>query len=383
MKTRSKVFSQGRRWLSLTLVTTGIAMIVGSIPDVLAQAPASWSMTGSMVTARYAFSGVQLTNGKVLVAGGIGTGGILNSAELYDPATGLWSATGSMRTGRAYYATALLPNGSVLVAGGCTNENCSTGTPTAEIYNPKKGLWQSAGRMSTLRYFFAATALPDGNILVEGGCNKGNCGTVAKTAELFNPTTRSWALTGSLKTGRDYHTATLLGDGRVLVAGGYTVQGASNSVEIYDSLTGTWLPAAGMNYGRALHSATGLSDGRAIVAGGLAGFLPSDLTEIYDPVTNMWSVTGNLNAKRAGQKAVLLPNGMPLVTGGYTYVRPSYFEVSSCELFDPVSGNWSFTEDMTDARDHHAIILLANGQVLVAGGISGSSILSSAEIYTP
>jgi N-acetylneuraminic acid mutarotase len=317
------------------------------------------------------------------VAGGIGTGGIVNSAELYDPTTGLWSATGSMRMGRAYFAAALLPNGNVLVAGGCTNSSCSAGTPTAEIYNPANGKWRSAGKMSTLRYFFAATPLPNGNILVEGGCNKGNCGTVAKTAELFNPTTRSWALTGSLKTGRDYHTATLLSNGKVLVTGGYTVQGASTSVEMYDPATATWSAMAGMTYGRALHSATALTDGRAVVAGGVVSYLPSDLSELYDPVTNKWSLTGNLITKRAGQTAVLLSSGNPMLMGGYTYVRPVYFEVSSCELFDPVSGTWSYTGDMTTARDDHATVLLGSGQVLVAGGISGSSILSSAEIYTP
>ena len=383
MKAHSNFSTRTRRWLRLAVLTTGVAIMVGSISAVLAQAAASWAAADSMGTPRYGFSGVQLTDGKVLVAGGIGTSGVLNTAELYDPVSGTWSATGNMRIARAYYALALLPNGSVLVAGGCTNESCSAGTPTAEIYNPKKGLWQSAGKMSTLRYFFAATALPDGNILVEGGCNKGNCGTVAKTAELFNPSTRTWALTGSLKTGRDYHTATLLGDGRVLVTGGYTVQGASNSVEIYDPVTATWSVAASMNYGRALHSATALSDGRAIVAGGLALYLPSDLSEIYDPAMNVWSITGSLNTKRAGQKAVLLPNGMALVTGGYSYLRPNYFEVSSCELFDAVNGSWSFTGEMADAREHHAIVLLANGQVLVAGGISNAVILSSAEVYTP
>ncbi len=382
MKTKSN-FSHGRRWLTVALSIAGITLLIGSISPALAQASSNWSATGSMATARYAFSGVQLTNGKVLIAGGIGTGGILNSAELYDPVTGLWSATGSMRMARAYYAATLLPNGSVLVAGGCTDASCSAGTPTAEIYNPKNGQWRSAGKMSTLRYFFAATSLPNGNILVEGGCNKGNCGTVSKTAELFNPSTRTWALTGSLQTGRDYHTATLLSSGKVLVSGGYTVQGASNSVEMYDPATSTWSPMAAMNYGRALHSASALADGRAIVAGGLVGYLPSDLTEVYDPATNNWSIAGNLNTKRAGQTAVLLPSGAAMVMGGYTYVRPSYFEISSCELFNPVSGSWTFTADMTAARDHHATVLFANGQVLVAGGISGSTILSSAEIYTP
>ena len=376
-------FSQGRRWPDLALLTAGMAVIIGSTSASLAQAPASWSATGSMATARYAFSGVQLTNGKVLVAGGIGTGGVLNSAELYDPATGLWSPTASMKMARAYQATALLPNGYVLVVGGCTTSTCSAGTPTAEIYNPKTGQWRGAGKMSTLRYFFAATPLLDGNILVEGGCNKGDCGTVAKTAELFNPRTRTWTPTGSLKTGRDYHTATLLSDGRVLVTGGYTVQGASNSVELYDPLSATWSSGPGMISARALHSASALPDGRAAVAGGLVGFLPSDLTEVYDPVLNNWSPTGNLTTKRAGQTALILATGQAMVIGGYSYVRPFYFEVSSCEVFDATTNTWTLTAEMTDARDEHVTVLLGNGQVLAAGGLSSSTILSSAEIYSP
>ncbi len=285
--------------------------------------------------------------------------------------------------GRAYQATALLPNGNVLVVGGCTTSTCSAGTPTAEIYNPKNGQWRGAGKMSTLRYFFAATPLLDGNILVEGGCNKGDCGTVAKTAELFNPRARTWTLTGSLKTGRDYHTATLLTDGRVLVTGGYTVQGASNSVEIYDPVGGTWVPGPGMISARALHSASALPDGRAVVAGGLVGFLPSDLTEVYDSVANSWSPAGKLTTKRAGQTALTLLTGRTMVTGGYTYVRPVYFEVPSCELFDATTNTWTLTGEMADARDHHVTLPLASGQVLAAGGISSSTILSSAEIYSP
>lgn len=138
--------------------------------------------------------------------------------------------------------------------------------------------------MSTLRYFFGATSLQDGNVLVEGGCSTGNCGSVTTSAELYNPRTRRWTLTGSVNTGRDYHTATMLSSGKVLVTGGYTVQGASNNVELYDPATGTWSTMAGMINGRALHSATALPDGRAVIAGGIAGFLPSDLTEVYDPL---------------------------------------------------------------------------------------------------
>ena len=103
-----------------------------------------------------------------------------SSAEVYDPVTGTWSATAD-EIGRAYYTTALLPDGKVLVTGGCTsNVGCSTATATAEIYDPATGKWRAGGKMSTLRYYFNATSLPNGKVLVEGGCNKVNCGSVTR-----------------------------------------------------------------------------------------------------------------------------------------------------------------------------------------------------------
>lgn len=360
----------------------GVIVVALSFSTSDAQTSGTWTSTGSMATARYAFSAVQLKNGKVLVGGGVSSTGVVGTSELYDPLTGIWAPTGNMRIARAYYTATLLRNGKVLVAGGCTNADCSAGTATAEIYDPITGVWRSAGKMSTLRYFFHATPLQDGNVLVEGGCNQGNCGTVTASAELFNPRTRQWTSTGSMHIGRDYHTATMLNDGKIMVTGGYTAQGTSNNVEMYDPVSGTWATMAAMIYGRALHSATALPDGRVVVAG--TGNLPSSVTEVYDPIANLWSAAGNLNITRSAPIAALLPTGQAMVAGGYSYTRPHYFNLASCELFDPTTNIWAFTGDMTDARYEQAIVVLANGRVLAAGGLSASTtILSSADIYTP
>ena len=370
-----------------TSAKLALLALIAVLPSLISKGETSgtWGSTGSMATARYAFSGVQLRNGKVLVAGGIGaTSTVLATAELYDPLTGAWTPTGSMKKARAYYTATLLPNGRVLVAGGCTSNNCSAATNTAEIYDPATGTWRAAGKMSALRYFFAATPLQNGSVLVEGGCNQGNCTTVTATAELYNPRTHQWTPTGSMHTARDYHTATLLASGGVLVTGGYTIQGASNSVEMYDPVSGTWSTMTGMLFGRALHSATALSDGRVIVAGGNVGYLPSNLTEVYNPVSNTWSPSGNLNTKRSQQSAILLRTGEPMVAGGYSYTRPYYFNVASCELYDAATNSWTLTADMTAARNSFALVLLSDGQVLGVGGLSqGSAILSSADLYTP
>lgn len=350
-----------------------------------AQNSGAWTSTGSMGTARYAFSGVQLRNGKVLVAGGIdSTPTVLATAELYDPLIGAWTPTGNLKKARAYYTATLLPNGTVLVAGGCANNNCSAATNTAEIYNPTTGTWRAAGKMSSIRYFFGATLLQNGNVLVEGGCNQGNCTTVTATGELYNTLTHQWTPTGSMHIARDYHTATMLASGDVLVTGGYGIQGASNSVEMYDPLTGAWSTMAGMTIGRALHSATVLPNGRVIVAGGNVGNLPSNSTELYDPVANTWSPGGNLNTKRSQQSPVLLNNGQAMVAGGYSFTRPHYFNLASCELYDAATNSWVLTGNMTTARDSFALVPLSTGLVLCAGGLSdGSVIVPSADLYTP
>jgi WD40 repeat protein len=227
------------------IALVGLMMALPSLTG-KTQPSGTWTSTGGMGAARYAFSGVQLRNGKVLIAGGIdGTLTVLATAELYDPLTGAWTPTGNMKKERAYYTATLLPNGRVLVAGGCTSNNCSTATNTAEIYDPPTGIWRPAGIISTLRYFFHATLLSNGSVLVAAGCNQGNCVTVTATAELFNPRTHQWMLTGSMHTARDYHTATLLAGGNVLVTRGYTIQGATNSVEMYDLITGIWSVMSG------------------------------------------------------------------------------------------------------------------------------------------
>jgi len=361
-----------------------IVMLLALSVVTAAQTSGTWVPTGGMITERYGATAVPLKDGKVLVSGGITTGStLLATAEIYDPSTGMWSQTGSMKMARTYYVATLLRNGRVLVAGGCTNSNCSAATSTAELYDPNTGVWRATGKMAALRYFFTATPLQNGNVLVEGGCNKGNCTTVTKTAEIYNPRTGQWTATGAMKIARDYHTATLLSNGKVLVTGGYTIAGASNSVEMYDPATAMWTSVAAMVNPRALHSATALPDGRAVIAGGVVGYLPSDQAEMYDPALNAWTPAANLNTKRAGPLAVLLPTGQVMIAGGYSYTRPYYFDLASCELLDPATGTWTFTGDMTSPRYQQALVVLRNGQVLAAGGLSDTGILSTADVYTP
>jgi len=155
-----------------------------------------------------------------------------------------------------------------------------------------------------------------------------------------------WDFTGSLHTARYYHTATLLSDGRVLVAGGtgarpetFPYPGIA-STELYDPGTGTWTVTGNLNAGRLLHTATLLPNGRVLVAGGWPDHTHNGImasAELYDPATGTWTRTGSMNVGRAAHTATLLFNGKVLVVGA------SRGFPNSAELYDPATGNWSFT----------------------------------------
>lgn len=192
----------------------------------------SWAATGNLTSARKDHTATLLPNGKVLVVAGDN----LVSAELYDPSTGNWTATGSLATERFNHTATLLSNGKVLVAGGSNAINSYI--PDAELYDPSTGSWTTTGSLATGRNVNTATLLPNGKVLVAGGFGEttppSQITALLASAELYDPSTGSWAETGSLTIARGYHTATLLPNGKVLVVGGsdlaYT---ALASTELY------------------------------------------------------------------------------------------------------------------------------------------------------
>ena len=167
-----------------------------------------------MVEARAYHTATLLLDGTVLVTGG-GEGDGARSAEVYDPGTRTWTATGSMIEARAEFIAALLPNGKVLVAGG-------DGDGGAELYDPEIGTWTATSPMIDDRHQHRAAVLPDGTVLVTGGGTFDEADELINlaSAELYDPETETWAATATMETGRRYHTATVLPDGTVLVAGG-------------------------------------------------------------------------------------------------------------------------------------------------------------------
>jgi hypothetical protein len=342
-----------------------------------------------MKYAREDHSATLLPNGQVLVAGGADqfqalTSGTADtaSAELFK-GNG-WSTTGSMNTVREGHSATLLPNGLVLVAGGFQSEPSGGQTlSSAELFNPATGTWTVTGSMNDARAGHRAILLPNGLVLVVGG--------FGSSAELYDPATGTWTLTGSMSVARDAHTATLLPNGQVLVAGGFGLTGTLSSAELYTPATGTWTVTGSLNIARYAHQAVLLSNGQPLVLDGIStasgGIVKLSSTELYDPATGTWTVNGGTIQSGANFSVTLLGTGKVLIAGGITGVYPHEHVTNAAELYDPSVGASVSTGSMKTARFDHSATLLTTGQVVVAGGLStnqkGEYFVKSAELYTP
>src|ERR1035437_2914951 len=301
------------------LVTGGYNSHNGSLTNVDIYDPSTqtWSLNAGMQTARYRHTATLLTNGQVLVAGGISGG---SSCELFDPASGTWTNTGSLNVGRYDHIATLLKNGQVLVAGGSDN-NAFTIT-NAEIYDPNTRVWTAVNGMSVPRSLPSATLLPNGMVLVAGGGAASISAIYYSSAEIYDPSPGRWIGTRSMATPRVRHSATLLLNGKVLVAGGQNgarppAHPTLSSAELYDPATGKWTPASDMNFPRSWFTATLLPSGRVLAAGG-QDFGYYNNAEVYDPMADAWTLTSNsMNRAHADHVATRLSNGTILVTGGY------------------------------------------------------------------
>ena len=388
----------------------------------LALVDPSWSFVASMNAPRRQHLARLLTDGRVIVAGGIediiaipqgasgavggpGFQAVTSGVEAYDPVLDEWNVLPSMFFQHVEHAMVTVPgfappNGGVMVIGG--RDDFGNFLDVAETFTG--GNWQLKQPLFERRAAHTATRLMDDRVLVAGGYNDcgGGSGSGVSfaqpgegaligsgfcflcTTEVFDPSANSgsgdWIATGPLQECRALHTETLLDDGSVLVAGGESDFGVIQSAERWSNMANGWAMVSAMNTPRAHHTATKLPDGRVLVAGGTDGPFPFDSAEIYDPVASTWTQVGPMVVARALHTAALMDDGTVLIAGGFGLNGA----MPDAEIFDPATGQFSPTVSMNEFRAEHTETVLLDGNVLVTGGdnfFGDPPITNSAEIF--
>jgi N-acetylneuraminic acid mutarotase len=287
-----------------------------------------WTPTAAMSRARLRHTATLMGDGRVLVVGGLNREkNAAMSAEVFDPAGSHWSDASGFQSGRDGHRAVMLPNGSVLVVGGMTSYPGDPGH--AEIFDAKTGTWQSAGKIPKPLYGLTLTVIGDRVLAVGGfGLTAGSTQDwpgVSNRCYLFDSKTLTWRPAASLRLGRYGHTATLLSDGRVAVAGGWNKK-SLDSIEIYEPEADRWADGGALSKARHNHTATLLQNGDLLFVGGqsgpeqLAGFYlggrPVSETEIYLSRQKKTQAAGALKSPHFYHSASLLPGGEILVVGG-------------------------------------------------------------------
>lgn len=344
-------------------------------PPNLVTRPLSSLAASSMSTSRWHHVAARLADGRVLVAGGVPNESAMLTAEIYDPKAGTWTRTGTpMLYPHDWPVAATLCDGRVFVGG-----KNDLSAPEAELYDPATDAWIPAGKMEYSHIYGTATLLGDCRLLLTGGYD-------ANThAEVWNPETKTFKLVGAMSDERFFHTATVLADGRVLAAGGgvgaFGIWYTRSSVDIFDPATGLWTPAKKMFQARRAHTATLLPDGKVLVAGGTMGGQNNGTeagkqlatAEVYDPVTNTWQkLLSKLVTARTFHTAALVPGGAVLLFGGLDGSGSASRQVEA--YFE---GAWQPLDPMLIDRYQHASALLDDGSVVLAGGVYQAT----AEVY--
>ena len=298
---------------------------------------------------------------------------------------------GQLLQARIEYGAAVLGDGRILVAGGSiTHETNDSGLSVAEIYNPVLGTSVATTHaMTVARAGLTATLLGNGKVLLVGG-NDAN-GNPLASAELYDPASDTFTATqGTMSCARFAHDATLLADGRVLVTGGWsspptaTSLNLCTSAEVYNPALDAFVQTAAPTTGRVYHTATLLPSGKVLVAGGATSTAPtnSGTAEIFDPGAMSFVATSvPMTTARAGHAATLLESGKVLLTSGISGENDAgtaAIFAQTAEIYDPVADSFKLCAGtMVQTRAGQAQVLLHDGRVLVMGGGTGDGTVIS------
>jgi len=276
----------------------------------------------------------------------------------------------------------------VLVAG-LLSGLAAAGPLPAQAKAVDSGAWAAAPNLLEGHVGHTATLLNDGRVLIAGGSDIHGVATAG--SELFDPKANRWVRAGNMISARAAHAATLLADGDVLVTGGQTglsifpIQVLA-SAEVYHPKTNSWTSVAAMHAVRRMHSSIRLHDGRVLVVGGTNVATGSPLpaaqqeqAEIYDPRSDTWTFAATGLPPLSAQAATLMPDGTVVVTGGTT---DTGFATTSAEVFDPLTNGWQPTTwPMATPRYGHTATLLPDGKLLLVGGYSTQPEISGGRGY--
>ena len=216
--------------------------------------------------------------------------------------------------------------------------------------------------------------MPSGKVLVVGGFDGG----AVSSAEPYDPAANTWSAAGSLATVRNFHTATLLLNGKVIAAGGWNNEKVLASTDIYDPVANSWSAAGSLAVAREAHTATLLSNGKVLVVGGFDATNALASAELYDPAANTWSSAGSVMSARYFHTATLLPNGKVLVAEG-RMARMCWPALSSTTR----SRTPGLLQPACWPPATPSLTVPPSGKVLVVGGFGVAGALASVERYDP
>lgn len=293
-------------------------------------------------------------------------------------ALGAWQPSGALSTAREGHTATLLPDGRVLAIGAGGNATADPAEASIEVYEPVGGSWTVMASMRPPRRGHTATLLPDGVVLIAGGDGGPDQPLVAGSA-LFDPATGGLAASSAMVTPRAFHTATLLPDGRVLAIGGGN-PGFLDSVEVYHPATRSWAPLGRLLEARVYHTATLLPDGTVVVIGGAGAGGRLSSIERFDPATGRSTLLTPMRSPRGFHTATLLPDGRVLVAGGDNGSGDGF--PAKAEILNPSDNSVVETAAMRRPRRHHTATLLPDGTVLMVGGDRNGP-LAETELFDP